>query len=176
LFDAPFSMLGRAAGIAEKTWQRKYERMIEQAIQLTQRVKASPKTVYEQWVQPENLVKWWCTPGFTFQNVEIHPTPGGSYLYELQGDATKGNIVCTVEGRFQAVTPGETLRYSWTLRVPGFEVVNTQVEVIFEPDGMDGKHTLIRLRHFNFQDPMAVELHQADWALVLGNLAALLEP
>ncbi|WP_083218563.1 SRPBCC domain-containing protein [Candidatus Thiodiazotropha endoloripes] len=73
-------------------------------------VKASPSSVWEAWVTPEDIVKWnfaideWCCPRAAI-NLEI----GGTFNYRME--AKDGSMGFDFEGVFTKIVPNDSIHF-----------------------------------------------------------------
>lgn len=73
-------------------------------------VNASPATVWDAWVTPEDITSWnfaiddWCCP-----NAEINLKAGGKFKYRME--AKDGSMGFDYGGTFTKVVPNEFIRF-----------------------------------------------------------------
>ncbi len=70
-------------------------------VHIERELKASPEAVYEHFVDPELLVRWWPTEAHTDPQVD------GEYRMFWEGPGV------TLRGRYRKVVPGKQLAFSW---------------------------------------------------------------
>jgi uncharacterized protein YndB with AHSA1/START domain len=132
-------------------------------VEVEQRVKARPETVFEYFTDPIKYCAW--------KGVEARfdPRPGGIYRVDMIG--TNG-----VRGEFVEVDAPRRLVFTWGWEAevplpPGMREVppgSTRVEVTFTPDGDE---TIVRLRHSGLPTIEASTVHTQGWDVYLPRLA-----
>lgn len=70
-------------------------------VHIERKVNASPELVYEHFVDPELLVRWWPT------QADTDPRVDGEYRMFWEGQGV------TLRGRYRMVVPGKQLAFSW---------------------------------------------------------------
>lgn len=151
--------------------EQKGSTLIEQAVlEVKKNLNADLEKVYEAWTSPRMLEKWWCTPGYCCEKLQIDLRPGGRYFFQLIPEAGQEGPVCTMEGNFTKVTTHE-LTYTWSIQAGDFQELDTTVHVAFisKDDQTD-----VLLTHQGFSSKASYDLHALDWPLVLENLNRLL--
>lgn len=127
-------------------------------IRQTIRIEAPPEVVYQYWVNPEYMCKWWGS------KATLEPRPGGTCRVEMeQGPVMAGQYVELVPHERVVFTFGWEQNEPGTLLAPG----STRVEVTLEPDG---DATMLTLVHSDMPDSHADD-HNNGWAHFLGVLA-----
>jgi uncharacterized protein YndB with AHSA1/START domain len=141
----------------------------ETALVLEHRYAASRERVFDAWINPEVLKRWWAAaPTWETPLAEVDAREGGGYRLSMRTDEGE---VHTVGGTFTEITPPERLAYTWAWEegpdaaMAGSE--RTQVVVEFLEDG-DG--TLVKLTHSGFSGDQIRDMHVQGWAAVLANL------
>lgn len=123
-------------------------------------IAARPETVWEFLVDPEKTTRWMGL------RAELDPTPGGTYVVEVQ----PGN---TARGEFVEVDPPHRLvfTFGWEPSEAGASAVppgSSRIEIDLAPDGHGG--TLLRFLH---ELPTLEEArkHEHGWNHYLDRLA-----
>lgn len=122
---------------------------------------ADPARVFDYWVQPDLLVKWWP------QEAVTHPQVGGDFLLAWPG------MNWRLRGVYRAFEPGKTLAFTWKWDHEP-DLPERLVTVTFAP--LDDV-TVINVEHGSYTDS---EVDQADrqshidgWLYFLGKLQAV---
>ena len=139
------------------------------ALELEHRYAAPRERVFDAWINPEVLKRWWAAaPTWSTPLAEVDPREGGSYRLSMKTDEGE---VHTVHGEFTEITPPERLAYTWAwaegpdAAMAGSE--STQVVVEFLEDG---EGTLVKLTHSGFASEEIRDMHVSGWAAVLASL------
>lgn len=121
----------------------------EREVLVSRLINAPQEKVYDAWVDPEKVVKWWGPRGFTNTNIEMNVTPGGKWRYTMHGpDGTDfPNVIVYTE-----VKPPDLLAYEHKGE-GDFADVAFSVRVTFEAE--DGK-TRVTMRSI-FEDPAVLK-------------------
>ncbi|MET0694966.1 MAG: SRPBCC domain-containing protein [Propionibacteriaceae bacterium] len=80
---------------------------------LVRTFEASPKEVWEAWIDPDEAAQWWHPRGATTprESVEIDARVGGRYTYTMVDDTTGQRVV--TGGVYREVEPYERLAFTW---------------------------------------------------------------
>jgi uncharacterized protein YndB with AHSA1/START domain len=145
------------------------------ALALTRTFPAPREVVFDAWVNPEVLKRWWAAvEGWTTPQAVTDPRPGGRYRLEM-GDPSTGAVHAVV-GEYVEVRRPERLVYTWTWEGDPAEMdgsARTLVTVDFvEEDG----GTKVVLVHSGFESEHARDLHTGGWTGCLDNLARRVFP
>jgi uncharacterized protein YndB with AHSA1/START domain len=141
----------------------------ELVVELTHRYSAPRADVFDAWINPDVLKRWWAAqPAWETPVAEVDATEGGRYRLSMRTDT---GDVHTVGGEFTEVRPPERLAYTWAWE-EGPEgamagSAHTHVVVDFLEDG-DG--TLVRVTHTGFASEEVRQMHVHGWEAVLANL------
>jgi uncharacterized protein YndB with AHSA1/START domain len=128
------------------------------AIEVEQRIAATPATVFSYLIDPAKFVQWMGV------GAQLDPRPGGRFRIDADG----GNIAT---GEYKEVDPPHRLVMTWGWE--GDESVppgSTTVVITLMPEGPG---TLLRLRHLGLPTADARERHTGGWNLYTGQLMAL---
>ena len=90
-----------------------------QTVHIEREVNASPEAVYEHFVDPELLVRWWPS------EAETDPQEGGDYRMSWEGP----NV--TLRGQYRKTVPGKQLAFTW--KWDHEDLPPRLVDVIFKP-------------------------------------------
>jgi uncharacterized protein YndB with AHSA1/START domain len=141
----------------------------ELVLELSHRFSAPRDDVFDAWINPEVLKRWWAAaPTWQTPLAEVDAREGGTYRLSMRTDEGK---VHTVAGEFTEIRAPERLVYTWAWEPsagsPRSEREQTLVAVDFIEDG-DG--TVVRLTHSGFADDETRGMHAQGWEGVLANL------
>jgi uncharacterized protein YndB with AHSA1/START domain len=136
-------------------------------VEVEHRVKGSPDTAFEYFVDPEKHRRWQGV------EVELDPRPGGVYAVALAPQVW-------IRGEYLAVERPHRLLLSWGVEssiglppvLEGVPPGASTVEISFLPDG-DG--TIIRVRHTGLPREEAQWAYGFGWNSYLPRLVAVLE-
>lgn len=129
---------------------------MDDAVDRTIRIGASPAVVFRYLTDPELFVTWM---GLA---VELDPRPGGDLTIEV--------VPATVaRGRYREVVPDQRLVFTWgwdgnAAVPPGSTTVTIELTA-------DGDATVVRLRHDGLGGPEDRDRHRDGWQHYLGRLA-----
>jgi uncharacterized protein YndB with AHSA1/START domain len=111
------------------------------------RIIAAPVTVFALLTDAQQMMNWLA------RNVKADARPGGIlWLADLNG--------LWVEGSYLEIIRDRKVVFTWG-GIDGLRPGQSTVEFALHADG---KHTLVRLRHFGLSDP-AVEAHCLGWRI-----------
>ncbi|MBA3434350.1 MAG: SRPBCC domain-containing protein [Actinobacteria bacterium] len=141
----------------------------EIALELEHRYAAPRERVFEAWMNPEVLKRWWAAaPTWETPLAEVDAREGGSYRLSMRTD--EGDVH-TVRGEYTEINPPERLAYTWSWEegpeaaMAGSESTLVTVEFLEDGDG-----TLVKLTHSGFANEQIREMHAQGWEAVLANL------
>jgi uncharacterized protein YndB with AHSA1/START domain len=89
----------------------------------TRIIDATTKAVFEAWINPQHLAKWWGPKGFTNPVCELDARPGGAILIHMCGP--DGGVI-SVKGTFHEI--GQNQRIIMTTSAFEDEDGNPQIE------------------------------------------------
>jgi uncharacterized protein YndB with AHSA1/START domain len=145
--------------------------MNQPAVNVKHTFNASPAQVFGAFTQPHLLEKWWCTPGYRCQSMQVNLQPQGAYRFELVPEIENSGPVCIMAGEYQEVCDAEKLVYTWSIQAGDFKETNTTVTVHLK--SKDEK-TELELTHEGFSSKETYDLHALDWPIVISNLEKIL--
>ena len=127
------------------------------AIEVTQRIEASPEIVFAYLTESHRFVAWMGV------GAELDPRPGGRYRIDVDG-------VHIVSGEYQVVDPPRRLVMSWGWEGhPTVPPGSTTVEITLTPER---DATTLTLRHLGLPDEGERRLHTDGWTQYMSQLAA----
>jgi uncharacterized protein YndB with AHSA1/START domain len=125
------------------------------AIEVEQRIEASPEIVFSYLTDPARFVKWMGA------RARLDPRPGGRYEIDVDGEHI-------AEGEYREVDPPRRLVMTWGWRGhPKVPPGSTTVEITLTPEQQG---TRLRLRHFGLPDDDERRQHSGGWTLYTGRL------
>ena len=129
-------------------------------LEVTQRIDASPATVFSYLTEPAKFAAWMGI------GAELDPRPGGQYRIDVDGEHV-------AVGQYRELDPPHRVLMTWGWKdhdavPPG----STTVEITLTPDGPG---TILRLRQTELPNEEEKRLHRSGWALYTGKLAALFQ-
>lgn len=119
--------------------------------------------VYNAFVSPEMLQRWFCPLGMVAQQVMSNSVIDGKFLLKLLD--TLGNIH-TLEGRYLKMEKDQKLAFTWQWLD---EEHITEVDVVFT--AMNDQTTQVKLVHTGFPDQEDFDLHYQAWVGCLEKLS-----
>ena len=127
------------------------------ALEVTQRIEASPEIVFAYLTDSQRFVAWMGV------GAELDPRPGGRYRIDVDG-------VHIVSGEYQVVDPPRRLVMSWGWEGhPTVPPGSTTVEITLTPER---GATILTLRHLGLPDEGERRLHTDGWTQYMSQLAA----
>ncbi len=141
----------------------------ELVLELSHRYAAPRKDVFDAWINPEVLKRWWAAaPTWDTPLAEVDAWEGGSYRLSMRTDT--GDIH-TVGGEFTEVRPPERLAYTWSWEEgPDAAMAGSEETLVIVDFVEDGPGTLVKLTHSGFANEEIKGMHIHGWDAVLANL------
>jgi uncharacterized protein YndB with AHSA1/START domain len=143
-------------------------------------IRASPRTIYQAFVNPQALISWLPPKGMTGEIHSFDPRAGGAYRmtlsYKGSDHATVGKTTehsDTVEGQFVELVPDERIvqRVAFESDDPAFAGAMTMTWALKPVPG----GTEVTIICENVPDGISQEDHDAGLRSTLENLAAFTE-
>jgi uncharacterized protein YndB with AHSA1/START domain len=129
---------------------------LTRAIEITQRIEASPDIVFAYLTDSHRFVKWMGV------GAELDARPGGRFRIDVDG-------VHIARGEYQEIDPPRRLVMSWGWEGhPTVPPGSTTVEITLTPE--QGA-TVLRLRHLGLPDEGERRQHTEGWRLYSSQLA-----
>lgn len=119
--------------------------------------------VYNAFVSPEMLQRWFCPLGMVVQQAMSNSAVDGKFLIKLMDNL---NNIHTLEGKYLEMMFNEKLVFTWQWLD---EDHLTKVTITFS--AMDEHTTLIHLVHSEFPDQEDYNLHYQAWVDCLEKLS-----
>jgi len=144
------------------------EKLSDTAVRLTIVVKRPPEAVYDAWVQPEKIAKWFIPePGSTCEIGEFEPRIGGRF--EITVDAGEP---CTAYGKFLVMDRPNRLVLTWQWTEGELQRDESQITLDFV--AID-EGTRFVMTHERLASVASREAHTGGWTGCMASLAAYLE-
>ena len=124
---------------------------------------APMEAVFEAFISPDMLQRWFCPLGMTVQQAMSNTAVNGKFLLRLSD--TMGNIH-SLEGVYLNVDKYENLSFTWHWLD---EDHKSQVNIDFTE--LDAATTHIKICHSNFPDQEDFDLHYQAWITCLEKLS-----
>lgn len=135
------------------------------SLTMKRRLNASPAEVFQAWIDPELLVRWFGPENVKAMDAQVDPRIGGGYRVVMVEDNGERH---EVSGRYHDVVENERLVFDWSWVTTPERV--SRVTVTFKPDG---EATILTLLHEKLFDEQAVKGHAHGWTGSLVKLEAL---
>ena len=127
-------------------------------LRITRTFNAPLERVYQAFIEPGDLEKWFGPEGVNCVVHEIDPRPSGKYSFTMRNENGEEH---PLSGVFQEVIANEKLVYTWTWASGALEGVETRVTLDFaDKDG----GTELTLTHELLPTETAVEMHNVGWS------------
>ena len=132
-------------------------------LEISRIISASAEKLFDAWITPELLVKWWGPKNVICPSASIDLKVGGKY--KIANQFEDGSILW-IYGIFDQIIRPEKLVYTWNLNEgqDGPELVT----VSFSPKGKSTKVTIIHERISSLE---IYQSHTAGWQGCLDSLA-----
>lgn len=135
------------------------------SLTLRRRFAAPPEKVYEAFIDPLILVRWFGGSEVATELAETDPRPGGRYRIVMHGRDGERH---EVGGQYRDVQPGRRLVFTWAW------ITTPERQSLVSVDlRADGTGTLLTLTHEQFFDEAARDRHRVGWSGGLDKLQTL---
>ena len=136
------------------------------SLTLKRRLNVKPETVFNAWIDPKKVARWFGPGQAEAIRVEADPRTGGKYNFVMRGPDGEEH---DVRGIYREVIPNEKLVFTWAWKsTPERESL---VTLTFRSDG---EGTILTLLHEHFYDEVARDRHQFGWSASFDKLEAFL--
>lgn len=126
---------------------------------------APPDRVFDAWVNPETLVKWWGPEGFTTPEHTLDVRPDGRWRTVMRAPDGVDHIV---SGVYRTIDRPERLVFSWAWEdKAGKRGHESEVEITFT---LAGAGTHLVLVHRQIADQDSCDRHRAGWISSINDL------
>ena len=135
------------------------------SLTLKRRLNAPPAKVYDAWIDPAKIAKWWGPGNSDVIEAKLDVRVGGSFLIRFRFEGEEHGI----SGEYCEVIPNEKLSFTWAWRsTPERE---SFVTITLKPEGGG---TILTLLHEQFYDETSARNHIRGWSGSLDKLETLL--
>lgn len=132
----------------------------------------SIQSLYNAWIQEEQLKQWWQPAGNQLVQVENQVKENGMIRYQFE--TKDGSPSFTITGQYQTVVPAQKLVYTWTWHIPGSEhAAENRFELTVEFAG-DDKQSSIHITQRALDGTEPLHPHQQGWEEALEHLKTFL--
>ena len=139
--------------------------MTDLSLQIERTINATPKEVFEAWLNPDMLRKFMIPgEGMTVPRASNDPKEGGRFEIIMQG----GENEIPHAGTYREISPHDRIVFSWE---SPYSVDDSTVTLDFAPDG---DATKLTLTHVRFPDEDSRNNHEGGWGQILSALDAAL--
>jgi glutathione S-transferase len=142
---------------------------------ISRTIRAPRQNVFDAFVQPELVRRWFTPRGFTITEASLEPRVGGRYRMTMQPRSGEPH---TVGGEYREIKAPERIVFTWkweggAMGGMGETLVTVTLD---ERRGEHGVETEVRLLHSGFPAPEARDGHHNGWNSVLNKLVDLADP
>ena len=129
----------------------------ETALVLEHRYAAPREQVFDAWVNPEVLKRWWAAaPTWSTPLAEVDAREGGAYRLSMKTDEGE---VHTVQGEYTEFRPPERLAYTWEWDEGPEHVTGGERSLVIVDFVDDGDGTIVKLLHKGIPNEQIREMH-----------------
>jgi len=139
--------------------------MTELTLNITRLINATPKQLFNAWLDPEMLARFMAPgPDMAVPRVSNNPVVGGRFEIVMKA----GDREMPHAGTYREITPHSRLVFTWE---SAMSVDDSTVTLNFRP--VDGG-TEVNLHQVKFQTHQTRDNHENGWGTILGKLEAAL--
>lgn len=139
-------------------------------LRIEREFEAPPEVVYNAWVDPKILVKWWGPEGMTTPVYELNTHEGGRWTTTMEN--SKGDRV-TTSGVYTVLDPPNRLEFTWAwTRDDGQRGEETVVEIRLSKSEIGTRMILIQGK---FGDKANRDSHNFGWNSSFNDLDRVFE-
>lgn len=132
------------------------------AVKVDAVIPGSPEAVFDAWITPEKLEKWFCGRKTSSSEAYVCAHEGGCYLIVMKGEKDWPHA-----GNYLEVSRGKRLRFTWY--APSTNHQRSEVDISFEKVDSGVR---VAIMHTGLPADME-DGFRDGWAELLVNLAAL---
>ena len=143
-------------------------------VRLQRTIPASPREVYQAWLDPE-LLRQWMAPGLEVKRAELDARVGGHFrIWHADHGSDAGGFECEIV----ELVPDERIVFRWGFTGPQRSPVYDSLLTI-TLQGAKGNATILTLVHERLDDlaiamPNVAQSVEVGWELVLEKLVLVL--
>lgn len=127
-------------------------------LRIEREFKASPEAVYDAWVDPAQLVKWWGPEGMTTPICRLESVEGGHWTTTMEGS---GGDRHTSSGVYTKMERPDHLAFTWAwTNDDGSRGLETTVDLTFTKSSVG---TMMVLVQGKFDDQTDCTNHTSGW-------------
>ena len=131
-------------------------------IHLQRLLPASPREVFNAWIDPESLRQWFCPGTVSLTSVELDVRVGGHFRIFMRED--NKDLVHT--GTYREIDPPQRLVFTWRSRGTYDQETLVTVELHAR-----GEMTELELTHTLFPDGATASNHERGWQSIVEKCA-----
>jgi uncharacterized protein YndB with AHSA1/START domain len=133
-------------------------------IELDYVINDSLERVFQFWIDPDKLRKWWAPPGFRVGAITVDAHVGGRWRIEMISDAGQ---TLTISGCYSHVAVNDALAFTWAWEGPNGQGPVSEVHVAFVAES--ASHTHVTIQHTGLPSE-TLDRHRAGWQFALKQL------
>ncbi len=141
----------------------------DSVVRVSRTLSATPASVFDAWVNPARLRRWWAGGERIVRIHDLDPRVGGAW--RISFDTPDGNQF-EMRGVYREVRPTERLSFSWTATRNGEAGAPSLVVIDFAPAGAG---TLLTIAHHLPADAPDAASARPGWESSLSRLARLID-
>lgn len=133
--------------------------MDETRLALERLIPASPEDLFELWVDPAQLCRWWAPNGYQCSVDALETRPGGRWRTSM---SRSGSKAIAISGIYRVVERPRRLAFTWAWEQDdGSRGHETEVSVTFEP--VTGGTRLVLVQQ-SFENRQERDRHSFGWS------------
>jgi uncharacterized protein YndB with AHSA1/START domain len=133
-------------------------------IELDYAINASLGRVFQFWIDPDKLRRWWAPPGFRVGTITVDAHVGGRWRIEMISD--EGQTL-TSTGYYSRVAVNDALTFTWAWEGPKGLGPASEVHVAFVAES--ASRTRVTIQHTGLPSE-TLDRHRAGWQFALQQL------
>ncbi len=135
----------------------KTENLSPTSVRLSCHFNASPDRVFEAWINPQQMTKWFHPDSTTYYHeADVDPRPGGKFRITL---TTKSGPIAAL-GEYLVFDRPKQLQMSWQWDFEGAEGFVSRLNIDIAPENNGSNFVMT---HDRFVDEEARNNHQQGW-------------